>query len=92
MIDLARGKKRAMCTLPMPSQMVPGEDPNRQVVRIPGTLRQGLQFRACWWAMSFAQGSPTLRTRQVVDLQQASWSLAKGAENSRNIEASSSGS
>ena len=82
MIDLAGGERSAMCTLLMSSQIAPEEeDPSRQVIRIPGTLRQGIQFRACWLT-SFAQGSPTLRRKQTVDLQQSSRSQAKSAQNS----------
>ena len=71
MLALARGERSAMVTFVLPTSIQPFDldTCERVQVKVPGTLRGGLQFRSCW-VHSFAHGSPTLRTRKVVDTTQ----------------------
>ena len=67
MINLANGERSAMTTLILPHAIAPPDDEYmRSNVRVPGTLRRGLQF-CNFWSRSFAQGSHfKLQTRQQV--------------------------
>eukprot|EP00438_Fugacium_kawagutii_P004731 Skav210681 [mRNA] locus=scaffold346:53750:62763:+ [translate_table: standard] len=68
MLDLANGEHSTMTTLLLPHDIaVPDDGVDRSNIRVPGTLRRGLQFRN-FWSQSFACGSPALKNRQQVDL------------------------
>ena len=67
MVALALGERNAMITiLAQNSVHIPDTD-NIHTVKVPGTLRHGLQIRTCW-LNSFGQGSPELRTKKFVEV------------------------
>lgn len=81
MLALARGQRSAMVTFVSPTCIQPFDSDicERAQVKVPGTLGGGLQFRSCW-VHSFAHGSPTLRTRKVVDTTQFRRGTATSAQ------------
>ena len=67
MVALALGERNAMITiLAQNSVHIPDTD-DIHTVKVPGTLRQGLQIRTCW-LHPFGQGSPELKTKKFVEV------------------------